>query len=59
MINDYILSDYILKCKFKIQMPITLIGKTRLFARWELENDTLNFNAYKGKERTGEKNDEK
>ncbi len=32
---------------------------TWLFARWELENYALNFNAYKGKERPGKKNNEK
>ncbi len=30
-----------------------------LFAIWELENHTLNLNAYKCKERSGEKNNEK
>ena len=30
-----------------------------LFAIWELENYTLNLNAYKGKERSREKNNEK
>ena len=30
-----------------------------LFAIWKLENHTLNLNAYKCKERSGEKNSEK
>ena len=30
-----------------------------LFAIWELESYTLNLNAYKCKERSGEKNNEK
>ena len=41
------------------QHKYSLVGSVRRKEHGELKNYTLNLNAYKGKERSGEKNNEK